>query len=173
MDILSSFGLEPKLFAAQIVNFLVIVLIVRVFLYGPISTVLKNRQLKIKQGLDDSQAATALLASTAREKAEILKSARLEMQAIIDSARGTADQIKQKMIDDSRREAEAILAQGKMEARREMERMEKQVGALSLDLSQRVLSSIIPELFTEEQKAVILRKAVENVSKESHGRGNA
>ncbi|MEI8218810.1 MAG: ATP synthase F0 subunit B, partial [Elusimicrobiota bacterium] len=85
MEILHSFGLDIKQFAAQVVNFLVIVLIIKTFLYQPLRAVLRERQEKIKKGLDDSQAATLMLEKTAQDKAEILKAARFEMQNIIET----------------------------------------------------------------------------------------
>ncbi|MGA2090540.1 MAG: F0F1 ATP synthase subunit B [Endomicrobiales bacterium] len=173
MDILNSFGLDIKQFIAQIVNFLVIFLVIKMFLYEPIRKMLRERQEKIKKGLDDSQAATIMLEKTTQDKAEILKAARFEMQNIIDTARGTAEQIKQKIIEDSRQEAEKIVSQAKIEAQREMQRMEKQVTAMSLDLSQKVLASLLPSLFSEEQKVLILKKAAASLERESHEHGNA
>lgn len=173
MEIFTMFGLDVKQFAAQVVNFLIIVVLIKMFLYEPVRSVLRARQDKIRKGLDDSAAATVLLEKTAQEKADILKSARVEMQGLLDDTRVNADMIKQKIIEDSRREAGRIVAQAKEEARREMEVMEKQVTAMSLALSQKMLSSLLPALLSEEQKAVVLRKAVTQLEQEAHEHGNA
>ncbi|MCX5778414.1 MAG: F0F1 ATP synthase subunit B [Elusimicrobia bacterium] len=172
MEILHSFGLDIKQFAAQVVNFLVIVLIIKTFLYQPLRAVLRERQEKIKKGLDDSQAATLMLEKTAQDKAEILKAARFEMQNIIETARGTAEQIKQNIVDESQKAAEKIVAQAKIEAQLEMERMEQQVKSMSLVLTQKVLATLLPTLFSEEQKVAILKKAVASLEQGPHEHGN-
>lgn len=173
MEIFTMFGLDVKQFAAQVVNFLIIVVIIKMFLYEPVRSMLRARQEKIKKGLDDSSAATVLLEKTAQEKADILKTARVEMQGLLEDARINADMIKQKIIDDSRREAGRIVGQAKEDARREMEIMEKQVTAMSLALSQKMLSSLLPSLLTEEQKTAVLRAAVQKLEQETHEHGNA
>lgn len=173
MEIFTMFGLDVKQFAAQVVNFLIIVVIIRMFLYEPVRSMLRARQEKIKKGLDDSAAATVLLEKTTQEKAEILKGARVEIEGLLDDARVNADMIKQKVIEDSRREAGRIVAQAKEEARREMEIMKQQVTAMSLALSEKMLASLLPSLLSEEQKTTVMRKAVQQLEQETHEHGNA
>lgn len=172
MEIFTMFGLDVKQFAAQVVNFLIIVVIIRMFLYEPVRSMLRARQEKIKKGLDDSAAATVLLEKTTQEKAEILKGARVEIEGLLDDARVNADMIKQKVIEDSRREAGRIVAQAKEEARREMEIMKQQVTAMSLALSEKMLASLLPSLLSEEQKTTVMRKAVQQLEQETHEHGN-
>jgi len=43
MDILNQFGIKPVLLAAQVVNFLALLFILKKFLYQPILKVLKTR----------------------------------------------------------------------------------------------------------------------------------
>jgi F-type H+-transporting ATPase subunit b len=50
MEILNQFGLDWKLFIAQIVNFLVIAYIFKRFLYKPILDALHKRNDAIKKG---------------------------------------------------------------------------------------------------------------------------
>ena len=51
MDILSQFGVKPILLAAQVVNFLILLFILKKFLYGPILKVLSERRKKIEDSL--------------------------------------------------------------------------------------------------------------------------
>ncbi len=48
----SSFGLDWKLFASQLVNFVLILIILTFFVYKPILKIIKERNKKIKEGLD-------------------------------------------------------------------------------------------------------------------------
>src|SRR5437870_10658982 len=55
MEILKNFGFEPILFIAQIVNFVIIYLILKKFLYKPVLKLLKDRKQTIAGGLKQAE----------------------------------------------------------------------------------------------------------------------
>ena len=57
MEILENFGLNPMLLIAQIVNFLIVLFILKKFLYKPVLEMLKKRQTTIKDGLKQAEEA--------------------------------------------------------------------------------------------------------------------
>jgi F-type H+-transporting ATPase subunit b len=163
MDILTKFGFDLKLFLGQAVNFLILVFIFQRFLYKPILGVLKEREDRIKKGLDDSKAAAEALERSGRESAEILKAAKQGAQEIMDNAKKAAEEIKKEMIDSSRAESEKMIEQARAQAGLEMQKMEKSMQAFSLDLSKKILSSVISTIFTPEDKERVLRSASEKI----------
>ena len=68
MDALQTFGLQPYLFVAQVVNFLIIAYVLWRFLLKPMMTGLKLRKDKIAQGLADADRARRTLAEANREE---------------------------------------------------------------------------------------------------------
>ena len=72
-DILNLFGLEGKLFIAQIINFAILLFILKKFLYEPIAKMMEERKAKIKQGLDDAEKAKKTLLEADSKKILILK----------------------------------------------------------------------------------------------------
>lgn len=169
MDILTKFGFDLKLFLGQALNFLILVVIFKKFLYAPILKVLKEREDRIKKGLDDSKAAAEALERSGRESAEILKSAKQGAQEIMDNARKAAEEIKKEMVERSKAESEKIVEQARSQAALEMQKMEKSVQAMSLDLSKKILSSVISSVFTPEDKERVLRSASEKIDAEKDG----
>lgn len=166
MDILNSFGFDLKLFLGQIVNFLILAFIFKRFLYKPILGVVKEREERIQKGLADAARSQEILAKADRDREEMLKKTRDEAQEIIAGTRKIADEMKQEMIAKSRTESEKLLEQARVQAAGEMAKMEKQVQAMSLDLSQKILSNVVGALFTPEEKDKVLKKAVEKMEKE-------
>ena len=75
MEILNNFGFEPILFFAQIVNFLIIYLVLKKFLYKPLLKVLNDRKHKIEEGLKSAEESNRLLKETIDKEQEILKNA--------------------------------------------------------------------------------------------------
>ena len=54
---ISQFGIDWKLFLSQLVNFFLILIILRLFVYKPVLKILKERNKKIKEGLDKAEEA--------------------------------------------------------------------------------------------------------------------
>ncbi len=54
---ISQFGIDWKLFLSQLVNFGIILVVLKFFVYGPVLKVLKERNKKIKEGLDKAEEA--------------------------------------------------------------------------------------------------------------------
>ena len=54
---ISQFGIDWKLFLSQLVNFVLILIVLKFFVYNPVIKILKERNKKIKEGLDKAEEA--------------------------------------------------------------------------------------------------------------------
>lgn len=169
-NIVNLFGLETKLFIAQIVNFAILLYILKKFLYKPIAQTLKDRQDKIKQGLADAESAKQALKTADIQKIEILKNARKDADKMIEITKHSIQSIKQQAIDESKQQAKEIIETAKKSAEAEHEAASKKVGVMSIDLSKNIVSKILSELFTEEDKNVVLARAVEKIENSEYGK---
>ncbi len=68
MEILNNFGFEPILFVAQIVNFVIIYLLLKKFLYKPVLKLLKERRDIITKGLKQAEESARLLEETVQKE---------------------------------------------------------------------------------------------------------
>lgn len=104
MDILQTFGIQPILLAAQIVNFLVLLFLLNKFLYKPILKVLATRKDKIAQSLKDVEEIEKKLLKTEADRQkkldEALKEAKEMMQDAQKSATSIIQEAHQKAADD-------------------------------------------------------------------------
>ncbi|MBQ3833971.1 MAG: F0F1 ATP synthase subunit B [Elusimicrobia bacterium] len=174
MDILTNiinlFGLETKLFIAQIVNFAILLYILKKFLYKPIAQTLKERQAKIKQGLQDAENAKQALKTADIQKIEILRNARKDADKMIEITKQSVQSIRQQVMDDSKKQAKEIIESAKKNAEAEYEAASKKIGVMSVDLSKSIVSKILSELFTEEDKNAVLVRAVEKLESSKYGK---
>src|SRR5210317_716834 len=77
-----TFGLHPWFFAAQVVNFFLVIFILKKFAFGPIQEMLEQRKMRIAEGeeklkriekqLAESEATTAAAIAKANEDAQRL-----------------------------------------------------------------------------------------------------
>lgn len=136
MDILNQFGINPLLLAAQVVNFFILLFILKKLLYGPILKVLDDRKKRIEESLKNAEEIERKLRETDERVDQILVKASLEGQKIIDEATAQANQI----IEDAKRAAENLSqkmleeARGRIQIERENMRWE-----LQKDLSRLVM----------------------------------
>ncbi len=81
MNILNTFGFQPVLFLAQLVNFLILVYVFKRFLYKPILKTLQERRRVIAKGITDAQDAAKEKAEAEAKKAEAAEAAKAAEEA--------------------------------------------------------------------------------------------
>ncbi len=128
MSVLSDFGINPILLAAQVVNFLILLFILKKFLYGPILKVLDQRKQKIEQSLknaeeiekrlqESTERQAELILKSGEEGAKILRDASDQAIQIIEEGRMEYKRLIDKAVEDIRKlheaEKEAILSDAK------------------------------------------------------------
>src|SRR3989344_6022272 len=124
-EFIEHFGVNGKLFLAQVVNFILLLYVLRRFAYKPILRVLKVRREEIEKGLRYTDEAEEKLKKVLQEKEIILQETRREALnmvneaenkggAIIQTARKFIEEEKTKMRDEVYRDAEEFLAIGVM-----------------------------------------------------------
>jgi len=90
MEALANLGIDWKLFAAQAVNFLILLWVLKRFAYKPMLDFLEKRSDRIDKGLKDAEAATKKLSEMGEKEKKVLKEARSEAKALIESAETAA-----------------------------------------------------------------------------------
>lgn len=163
MEILNQFGFDLKLFFAQIVNFLVIAYIFKRFLYKPLLETLHKRNATIKKGLKDAQLATEALDSAEQKKEEVLKKAGQEAERIIDEAKLQAQSTREDMMEETKQELTRMLEGAKEQIQLEKENFQKEAKDASLEISKKVLQTVLADLFDEKEQDILIKKSVQKL----------
>lgn len=101
MDILAKLGIDWKLFVAQLVNFAILLLVLKRFAYKPMLAFLEERTNRIEKGLKDADIAREKLEESIVREKEILDNARQEARKILEKA----EESGRKHMEDSLRKA--------------------------------------------------------------------
>lgn len=123
MDALTSLGIDWKLLVAQIVNFLILLLILRKFLFAPIVKMLSERKEKIAKGLEDAESAQKRLDNAENEARKAIAKATQEAQIIVGSAKKEAEEEKNKIIAEAQEKAAKTIKEAQEQAKREEEKI--------------------------------------------------
>lgn len=127
--VFSDFGVQPILLLAQIVNFLVLFLILRKFLYRPILKIINARKNVVIQNLENADKIDQRLFSIEDEATEILSLASKEAHIIIDTASNTADNIITQAHQKAQTDIDLMLEKAKSTIAQQREYMQKELTA--------------------------------------------
>ncbi len=171
MEILNLFGLETGLFIGQIINFLIIFFLLKFFLYKPVMAMLDERSKRIRQGLEDAENAKKTLQEAESKKIGILKTAKTDADKILENTKNVAKDIKDKSAEEAKKQSENILDEARKQALAEFEKANMQIGKMSVDISQKIVSKVLSEIFTEQEKTAVLVKAIDKIEKIGYDKG--
>lgn len=113
--------------AAQAVNFLVLLFILKKFLYGPVLRVLDERKKRIAQSLKEAEEIEKKLAKTEEDRQKTLQKALDEAQRLIDDATKSANQIVGEARGKAVKDMEEIMKKGQEAVRLEKEKMRQEI----------------------------------------------
>jgi F-type H+-transporting ATPase subunit b len=163
MEIIQKFGLEVRLFLFQSINFLVMAFILKKFLYIPLKKVLDERKLKIEESLKDAERIKKSLENASKDGVKILEEAKNNANKLMSVVKASAVDARKKVIAEARYQSEQIIVDAKQRAEVEIEGMSKQVCKVSLEISEKLISKILPDLFTEYEKQKLIARALEKI----------
>lgn len=141
--IFSQLGIEWGLLVSQIVNFLILMVILRVTLYQPILNMLEQRRQRIAQSMKDAERAGAAAREAEHDKAKVIDEARREAQEVRAAATREAEKIAQDIRARAENEAGEIRRKAQADAEAQAESAlsgaNKQIADLAILATQQIL----------------------------------
>ena len=154
---------DPGLFIWTILTFLVLLVLLKKYAWGPLLNALDSRQEMIRKSLDDAEQAKQELVKVQQESAAIVAKARVEADAIISSSRTDAANLRDELRQQAKVEAEQILKNAKRQIQQETERAMSQIHHEAIDLSVSIASKLIQRNLTKEDNEALIEDALKQV----------
>jgi F-type H+-transporting ATPase subunit b len=141
--ILSKIGFDLEVALANFVNFLIIFLLFKIFLFKPIQDLIEKRQSEINSGLEKANLAEVSLLNAKEESDNLIKEARTKANVILSEAKSHADEV----ILKSSEEAKNLVSDMKNKAKQDIEEekksmhqeVEKEMTSLVSSLAEKVV----------------------------------
>ena len=134
---------------AQILNFVILVVILRAVAYKPVKKILAERSQRIQESLDKADADKAEAERTLRDYKAKLVEAREKAQSIVENAERVAAQDREAAVADTRREIEQMKKSAEEQMERErahaVEQLKAEVVALSLAAAGKIIQKNLDE----------------------------
>jgi F-type H+-transporting ATPase subunit b len=145
LERLAPIGINLGYLATQIINFLLLLLILRFVLYKPLLNMLEKRRERIAEGMNNARRAEEALASAEADKQALIDEARVEAQRITAEARQRAEEAAKRIETEAREEAARIHQEADIEAAQEKEaalaEMRDQIVSLSMAAANHLVST--------------------------------
>lgn len=125
--VLSDFGINPILLAAQVVNFLVLLFVLKKLLYKPVITLLDERKKKIEESLSNAEKIQKELEETELRREKVLNEAIEEGKRIIAEASAQGNALVIESQNKAKADMEAMMEQGKAMIAGERDKMTREV----------------------------------------------
>lgn len=166
MEILKNFGIQPTLLLAQIVNFLIILFLLKKFFYKPIVKALEDRKKKIEESLVNAQLIEEKLQKTEEKSTQILDQAKTDAQNLITQAKQEA----QRVADDASQQARTTIEQSLIEAKSQIEaqkaQMQKDLEKETLGLVAEVVKKLLGRTLKDNERRQLTEKTISQITKE-------
>jgi F-type H+-transporting ATPase subunit b len=151
---LETLGIHFPSLAIYLVNFLLVLVLLRLFAYKPILQLMDQRAERIKESLEAADRARADAASSREAIQEQITEARREGQRIMDQTREAAERFRTEEMDKARQEAEAFVERARSDIQRERDTALAEVrasfGDLAITAAERVIRSSLDRTAHEE-----------------------
>lgn len=165
MEILTNFGLETKIFIGQIVNFLVMLFLLKKFAYKPILSLLEKRRKMIEESQKNAKKTEEALQHALEQEKKILKEAQSEAKTMIADANKQAEAIILAANDTGKQQVEKLIKDSNEQVERERKETEKALAQQVTKLSVDILQKSLQGFFDEKQQQEVLEKAVKALKK--------
>jgi F-type H+-transporting ATPase subunit b len=153
------------LFFWQSILFIILVVILKKYAWGPILDSVEEREAGIRTAIDEAKAAKEEMAALKASNEDLLKEARVEREAMLQEARNIKDKIVSDATVIAKEEAAKIAAAAKdaieSEKQKAMVEIKNQVAELSIEVASLILKE---NLSSDAKQTELAEKYVKDLN---------
>lgn len=164
MEIFTNFGIQPVLLLAQIVNFLVILFVLKRFFYKPITKALDERKERIAESLKNADQIELRLKETEEKSVQILEKAQKEAQEILRSAKEDAQKMTDAANVDTKVQIEEALTAAKAQIEAQKEEMKQELENETVELVSAVVKKVLNRSLSAKEKQQLTSKSLSELT---------
>ena len=156
-QILKGLGFEVHAFLLNVIAFIILFFVLKRYLFGPLSAMMKLRAQEIAEGLEASRKHKEALAHAEEERERVLAEAREQGRERVRQAVKEGDETRERLLAEAREEAQRIRDRGRESVELEREQALLEVRRTVVDLALSAASRAVIQRLDEKAH----RQAVE------------
>jgi len=161
----SGLGISVPTLITQVVTFIILLVLLRVFAYKPIMRMLDERSRRVKESMEQAESLKEQSARGEEELKKQLEAASREGQERITRAVRAGEEVKQKAQEDAKKEAENLIVRARSEIQRERDDAISEVRREFADLTVLAAGKVIEKSLDKEEHRELIDKVLEESSR--------
>ncbi|MBI5152909.1 MAG: ATP synthase F0 subunit B [Parcubacteria group bacterium] len=159
-EFITHFGIDWKLLLAQVVNFSILLLVLKAFVYKPVLEILRKRKQEIEKGLQFSKDAEEQLKHTQELREDVLANAKKDALQIVNEAEKTAMERGEAIREETTRKTEAAIVEAKRLIQEEKLKMKDSLYNETEALVRDGILKVLQEIPAEVRDGKLIEKAL-------------
>lgn len=159
----ASLGINLPLLVVFIVNFIILLVMLRLFLYQPVMKVLDERAKKTKEAMELAEATKKEYEQAKGEVQKQIEKGRHEAQAIITQAMQVGERLKEESRQETAKQVQVMIDRARSELEAERDKIVGDLRREFVDISIAAAEKVIKETLDKEKH----RKLIEETLQES------
>lgn len=158
-------GINLSSLLSQLVNFIILMVILYLVAYKPITRMFDERSSRIKESIEQTEQIRRQAEAAEEEFKKQIAAASKQGQEVIDRAAKTAEEVRQKARQEAKEDAEALLARAHAEIGRHRDEVIDELRGEFADITVLAAGKVIEQSLDKEGHL----KLIDRVLKESGG----
>ncbi len=159
----ASLGINLPLLVVFIINFIILFVLLRIFLYKPVLKMLDERAKRTKEGMELAEATKKEYEQAKSEIQKQIEKGRQEAQAIIAQTIQVGERLKEESRQEATKQAQVIVDRTRAELETERDKIVENLRREFVDISISAAEKVIKETLDKEKH----RKLIEETLQES------
>jgi F-type H+-transporting ATPase subunit b len=155
---LENLGINLGFLLVQIVNFAIIFVVLKAWVYAPLTKMLEKRRTAIAQGLEDARVAAEARSNAERDATRIITEAQVKANDVLREADERAEVIKRQIVSDAEAEANKKRDNALAELDQERARMLSELRGDVVTLAMAAANKLVQSSLTEERQRALLNE---------------
>lgn len=156
-------GIDPKLLLAQLINFAILVFVLKKFLYKPVIAMLEKRKKEIDEGLKLSEKMKDEEEKLEDKHRKVIETARKEAKEIVEEAKKQAKGQTKEIIERAHKEAADIIEKAKEQVIISRKGSEKELREEAVNMAVAMIKRVVPISLSVEEHRKILAKQIKDL----------
>lgn len=153
-------SVDPAIVGFQALNFLILLFVLHKILYGPIIKLLNEREKRIRDGVENAVRADEMLRESNQARLDMLKSAKMESQDIVEKARKSGEDVRAKLIQDAEVTSSQIVNAGRNLVEAEKVKISAELKALAVNMVVGATEKLLRQKIDEKQDARLIEESL-------------
>ncbi len=162
MEGFASLGINLPLLIVFVINFIILFVLLRLFLYKPVLKMLDERARRTKEAMELAEVTRKQYEEAKTEVQRQIEKGRQEAQAIIAQAIQTGERLKEEARQEASRQAQEMIERTREEMAAERERLVEDLRMEFVEISIAAAEKVIRETLDREKHRKLLEETLKD-----------